>query len=379
MKSKVIFFIFLFLSGSLFSQTSAQAEAAAREALLRLEAALGGNISTSTGVNNITPPVQIAQGGVQPAWVNDPYTIYDRDIFFAVVGSAADRNQAEAKALSALTAIFGQLIQSDFTVVTMYTEAVERGVVRVSEDTNIRDTITRAASIDNLIGAQIGYVWDSGRNVVFAVAYLDKKRTVSIYTDLVIINNSNISLLTNISNEEKNTFESIARYRLASQIAEVNTNYLIIISQAGGSTESINQNSADFYKIEADNIFRNITISVVVDNDRANRVQSAFARVLSSEGLRTRDNNPPYVLEVYIFSSEAFYPNSSYKWCSMEICANLIESSTGASLIPFNFSLREGHQTYANAETTAYMMAEREIAERFPALLREYLASVMPD
>jgi hypothetical protein len=182
-----------------------------------------------------------------------------------------------------------------------------------------------------------------------------------------------------MSEKEKNTFDGFARYRLASQIAGINANYAAVISQSGGSVSSLTLNNADYYKLEADNIFRNITVTVSVDNDRANRVQNAFAGVINSQGLRTRGNSPSYVLEVFVYASEAVYPNNSIKWCVMEVSANLIDNSTGASLIPFGFNLREGHSTYANAETRAYAAAEREINERFPALLREYLASVMPN
>jgi hypothetical protein len=172
----------LSFSNLLFAQTPDQADAAAKEALQRLEAALGGNSSSVSvsSANNVTLPVQITQGGAQPLWVIDPYTAYNRERCFAAVGSAPNRSQAEARALSALAAIFGQSIQSDFTAAAMYTEAVNNGVVNFSENTNIRDTITRAASMDNLIGAQIGYVWDSGRNAVYAAAYLDKERAVCI-------------------------------------------------------------------------------------------------------------------------------------------------------------------------------------------------------
>jgi len=380
-KGKVIFFVFLFifLTGSLFSQTPAQAGEAAREALLRLEAALGGNNQTSVSGSANTTAAQVIQGGTQPAWVNDPYTAYNRDRYIAVIGSGTNRIQAEARALTALAAIFGQSIKSEFVIAAMYTEAVNRGAVSVSDNTSIRDTITKAVSMDNIIGAQIGYVWDSGRDIVYAAAYLDKARAIAVYTDMIIINNNNIAHLTNMSINERNTFDGYARYRLAYQIAGINSNYAVIITMSGGSVASLNLNGADYYKIEAADIFRNITVTVSVDNDRANRVQNAFAGVLSSEGLRTRGNNPPYVLEVSVFSGEVDDPTNIYKWCLMEISANLIENSTGASLLPFSIDLYSGDLSYANAETAAYMNAEREIAQKYPALLREYLAAVMPD
>ena len=265
----------------------------------------------------------------------------------------------------------------------MYTEAIEKGIVSVTDSINIRDTITASASMDHLVGAQIGYVWDSGRNMVYAAAYIDKAETVSHYTDMILVNNRNINALTTMSEADKNTFNGIASYRLASGIAAINANYASLITQCGGSVSSLNINSPGFYDLQAAEILRNITVTVNVNNDRANRVHNAFASVLSAQGLRVyseassaRGNNPPYTIEAFVFTNEALYPNSNFKWCVMEINANLIENSTGASLFPLTLTIREGHLIYANAEARAYQIAEREIAVNFSSALREYLASL---
>ena len=363
--------VFGLFPDSACAQSADRADAAARDAVRRLEEALGGNAPPQA-------PAQVIQGGAQPRWVNEPYGVYARDRYIVAVGSGANRSQAEAKALAALTAVFGQSIKSDFSIATMYTEAVNRGVVNVSENTSIRDKITTAASMDNLVGAEIGNVWESGRGTVYAAAYMDRAKTVSIYTDMIIINNRNIELLTTMGSAEKNTLDGYARFRLAAHIAGINANYAAVVSQAGGSTASLNLRSADSLNLEAANIIRNITVTVRVTNDRANRVQDAFARVLSSEGLRTRGNNPPYTLEVHLSASEAAFPGNSYIFCRIEASANLIENSTGASLLPFSFNDRLGHATYANAEAAAFASAEKIIAERYPAALREYLASLIP-
>jgi hypothetical protein len=177
---------------------------------------------------------------------------------------------------------------------------------------------------------------------------------------------------------EKNTFDGYARYKIAANIAGINSKYSIVVSQTGGSTSSLNMKDADFFNLEAANIIKNITVVVAVNNDRANRIQDAFAKVLSAEGLRTRGNNPLYTLEVKINSSEVTYPGNNHIFCLMEISANLIEKTTGASLFPFSFDEREGHNTFANAETSAFRSAEKTIEEKYPALLREYFASLMP-
>ena len=368
-KQLISMFFFLCFASFLLAQTPIDSEKAAKDAVQRLEAALGG----------INDSARVTQGRSQPRWVNNPYSAYSKDRFFAVVGSASNRNHAETRAFANLIAIFGQSIRSEFTVTSMYTEALNNGTVSVSDNTRIRDRISMAAAMDNLIGAEIGNVWvDSRRGTVYAIAFMDKTKTISIYTDLITINNRNIELLTAMSPGEKNTFDAYARYRLAAQIAGINTNYATVVSQAGGSVASINLRNANTFNLEAENIWRNITVTVRVTNDRANRVQDAFARVLSSEGLRTMGSNPAYTLDIRLDVNEVSFPGNNFIFSRMECSANLIENLSGASLLPFNFNLREGHATYANAEVAVFRSAEGIIAESYPAVLREYLESLVP-
>jgi len=366
----ISFFAISLLSNSLYAQYSYNAD----EAVRRLNAALGGN---STDVRSNLPTVKVTSGGTQPGWVDDPYSIYNRSQYIAAVSSAPNRSQAEAKALSALVAIFGQSIRSDFAMANLYTEAVFRGVVSVSENSVISDRIITAASMDNLIGAEIGNIWDSGRGTVYAAAFMDKVKTISIYSDMIIINNRNIDLLTGMSDVQKNSLDGYARYKVAASIAGINTNYAAVVSQAGGSVSSLNLKSADYYNLEAVNIIRNITVVVNVMNDRANRIQDAFAGVLSAEGLRTRGNNSAYTLNVILNLSEVTFPGNNLKFCRIEASVNLIENATRASLFPFSFSERAGHSTYINAEEAAFRIVERIIAEKYPGVLREYLASLI--
>jgi len=377
------FFLLGFIS-ILHAQTPADAEKAARDAAQRLEEALGGSMSVDSAANNrrnqqsIAPAAQFTQGGRQPRWVNDPSSAYNKNLFIAAVGSAQNRSQAEARALASLVAIFGQSVRSEFTAATMYTEALNKGVVSVSNNTSVRDRISTAASMDNLVGAEIGNVWDSRRGTVYAVAFMDKAKTVSIYTDMIVINNRNIEMLVTIPAEEKNTFDAYARFKLAAQIAGINSNYATVVSQAGGSVASLNLKNADSYNLEAANIMRNITVTVLVSNDRANRVQDAFAGVLSSAGFRTRGNNPAYTLDIRLSVNEVTFPGNNFIFCRIECSANLIDNLTGASLLPYNFSFRDGHATYANAEAAAFANAEKIILEDYPALLRGFIASLMP-
>jgi len=354
-------------------QSYFDADATLDDIVQRIESTIGGG---STNQNSSS--TQITQGGTQPRWVNDPYAVYARDRYIAAVGSAGNRDEAQRKALSALVAIFGQSVRSDFSAVTMYTEAINRGIVTVSENNRVRDEVSTAVAMDTLIGAEIGNVWDNGRGTVYAAAYMEKEKTISIYSDLIILNNRNIELLTAMSDTEKNTLDGYARYKLAALISTINSNYSNLILLVGGSVALLNVRNANYFNIEASNIIKNITVAVNVNNDVSNRIQDAFASVLTAEGLRTRGNNPLYTLEVRTDMSEVTYPNNSYIYCRFTVSANLVENATGAVLFPFNFTDREGHTTYANAQARAVTLIERTIAAKYPDALREYLASLLP-
>jgi hypothetical protein len=375
MKNRIFLFILLNLfSLPLCAQSLADYQAAADDATRRLEEALGGSSAAGTS----STAVQTARGGATPRWVNNPYSDYSQSRYIAAVGTAKTRADAEKSAFAALTAFFGQSVKSDYAVAAAYSEAVTNGIVSVSEKTEVREIIVTAASLDNLIGAAIGNVWDDGRGTVYALAYLEKERTVPIYTELIRINQRNIENLVSINAAQKNTFDGYARHKLAAFIAGMNAGYAGIVSLAGGSTAPLNMTGADTLILEAANIIKNITVGFNVKRDSNGRVRDAFAKALSGEGLRTQGNNPPYILEINIDMSEAKFPDNNFIFCRYTLSANLIERATGSVLFPFNITDREGHATYAEAQNRAFVAMERAVNEKYPEAFREYLAALLP-
>jgi len=391
--------VLLFTINAVYAQSAGSAEEHARDALRRLDEALGGKITTantaatatataaataaSAATQSAAPqspaPIQSTRGGQEPRWVMDPYAAYPRDRYLAAVGFAANRAEAEKKALAALTAIFGQSIQADFASITVYSEAVSKGIVSSSGNTKIMDTISSSTSLDTLIGAEIGNVWDDARGTVYSVAYLEKERAIAVYGNMLHTNLKNIEKLTAMTVAEKNTLDGYARYRLAALIAGINAKHAVVLAQCGGpSVESLNLPGADALNIEASNIIKNVTVIVNVKGDSSNRIRDAFTKVLSAEGLRTRGSSPPYTLEVSIDLSETSFPNNNNKFCRFTVSAELIENSTDSGLFPFSFTDRVGHATYAGAQALALLQAEKLIGEKYPAVFREYLEGLLP-
>jgi hypothetical protein len=310
--------------------------------------------------------------------VSDPYRAYSRERYIAAVGFAANRAEAEKKSLAALTAVFGQSIQSDFSTVTIYSEAISKGIVTVSENTSVRNTIATAAALDILIGAEIANVWDDGRGMVYALAHVEKEKTAAAYTEMIRMNLANIEKLTAMNAAEKNTFDGYARYKLAALISGLNTRYANVAAQAGGSPSALNLTNTDSLNLETANIVKNISVAVNVAGDSGSRVRDAFAKALSGEGLRTQGGNTPYTLDVNVSLSEAVFPNNTNKFCRFTVSANLIEKVSGSVLLPFSISDRAGHSTYEGAETAAIAAIEKTVIEKYPGTFREYLAALLP-
>ena len=343
-----------------------------------LSAQSSGLDAALSGAGTASPPVQATRGGQQPAWVSDPYAAHSRDRYIAAVGYGSDRAEAERRAFANLTALFGQSVRAETSIVSAYSEAISQGIINVSANTRVRDEVATAASLDTLIGAEIAGVWDNARGMVYAAARMDKERTVTVYTEMVRSNQRIIDELTTMSAAQKNTFDGYARYKLAAGIAGINAQYASVITQAGGSPSALNLRSAESYSLEASNIIGSVTVAVQARGDQNSRLQGAFAKVLGDKGLRTRGNNPPYTLEVNAAYSEAVFANNPNKFCRYTLSANLIENSTGASLLPFTVTGRTGHSSYEEAQTRAVLEMEREIAAKFPAVLDEYLSGLLP-
>ena len=374
--------VLILVSTAIHSQSLRQSEVAANEATRRLEEALGGNISGTNSPSQymfqnsaVQLNVQISQGGTRPAWVTNPSAVYSRDRYISAVGFAANRSEAEKRAFGALVAFFGQSVRADLEVATIYSEAVTNGVINFSENTNVQDIIITAASLDKLIGAEIGYIWDDGRGTVNALAYIEKERAEIIYTELIRINQIKINELITMSIAERNTLDGFTRYKLAEKIANINENYASIVNLCGGSA-LLNFTTVNTLMLESQNIIKNISIDINVSSDYNNRVRDAFAKVINGEGFRTQGRINPYTLEINIKMNETRFPNNDRVFCRFTVNANLIERATGSVLLPFSISDREGHATFEEAKVRSYLMIEKIVAEKYPAVLKEYLESL---
>jgi hypothetical protein len=317
-----------------------------------------------------------------PVWVSSTEDAYDRNVYVAAVGYGSDRAMAEKNAFVNLTALFGQGITGDQVAATRYSEAVKNGAVASwTEETTMTNAIKTSLELNTLVGAEIKDYWYDGVSTHYASAVMERRKTALLYADMIRSNEQTIADLVAVPEGEKNSLDGYSRYALAGTIADANrvfANVLSIVGSGGTGIDPGGMKGGGEYRLEAAAIAGTIPIAVRVQNDRANRIQGAFASVLSRAGFRSGGANTRYVLNVKAEFLPVDLPNQTNKFVRYAVDANLTDTRTGNILLPYNITGREGHISTAEAENRAVTGAERKINENYGAALADYLSTLLP-
>ena len=311
----------------------------------------------------------------EPGWVSDPYKVYNRAVYIAAVGYGPTRDAAEKSALTNLTSIFGQSVSSETRTDYTYTEAVQASSSVWSEKSDLEQAVVTSVAMDTLIGAEIKDIWTSPDKVWYAVAAMDRAKTNMIYAELIQQNQQTIDRLIRLSAAERQSFEGFLNYYQAANLADANlvfANVRNVISP--GSMAGENLKTGNDYRLEASQIARNIPITVTVENDMQNRIRGAFSSALTRAGFITGGAGGRYILKTILSLNEVNYPNSPYKFIRYVVDANLIDTTTGAILFPYNINDREGHASISEAQNMAVRAAETRINNDYLKALQAYLS-----
>ncbi|MDR2364084.1 MAG: LPP20 family lipoprotein [Spirochaetaceae bacterium] len=317
-------------------------------------------------------------GGTPPRWVTAPESVYDRKTYISAVGYGDNRDLAERRALAALTAIFGQSIQSEVRSATVYSEAVINGAITsATENNDLVNLIKTSVDMDSLVGAEIKDLWFDGTGAYYAAAVMERAKTAALYKDLINTNIRLINDLTAIPEGEKYTLEGLRKLQLAAIIADANTTFLNVLRVVGdGSAGNIpgNLKTGNDYRLEMADITKNIPIGILVENDPRDRIRGAFSAVITQAGFRSGGVNSPYLLKAQVNMIPVDLPNNPNKFVRYVVDANLEDARTGNVLLPFMVDGREGHLSIPEAENRAIRAAEAEIRETYGQVLDAYIS-----
>lgn len=340
--------------------------------VLALAALTGCASSPATGTGKIDkndPP--------KPAWVDNPREVYSDARYVAAVGYGPDRESAEKSALGALVAVFGQNVSGETVVTSQYTEAVREGRVLVTEDSAVQQAVTSSWEQDTIVGAEIKDTWFDGNRTTYAVAVMDKSRAMVLYAELIEANESSIQSLTAIPAAERNTLDAYARFDLAATIAEANAgfvNVLSVVSPGAAAARRSGLTMVEDMRLECRKIAEKIPITVQVENDREDRIRSAFSSVISGAGFKIAESGSRYALQAVLRLSETELPKNPNKFARYQVESRLTDAQNATSVLPWTISGREGHATLPEAEHRAVRAAEKKIQTEFGAVFSDFLS-----
>ena len=121
---------------------------------------------------------------------------------------------------------------------------------------------------------------------------------------------------------------------------------------------------------------KTITVDLNVTNDRDGKIHGAFANVLSDLDIKIGGNKVRYVLDVDVTISPVDMPTNPNKFARINVDANLTDTKKNTLLLPFNFSLREGHVNEKMAEERCFTYAAKKIDDDYKELLSDCLSKM---
>ncbi|MDR3172728.1 MAG: LPP20 family lipoprotein [Treponema sp.] len=307
----------------------------------------------------------------KPKWVDSPGALFPDSLFVSAVGSGQDRRQAEASALGGITSYFRQSIVNSITI--RDSERQENGR-SVSSVTEASQTVQAVSVLDSLIGAEIKDAWnDERRKTWYAVAVMEKAKCAPRYSEEI---NKTIVEINNLIDVSAGvSFETISKCRQARRLVDHADVLALVHSMLGARSRQAEVSSLSTQVAAVMNQVAGIPVNVrVLSGDRDERIRSAFAGIFTNEGFKLGNQNSRYTLEVTMALAEA--PQNKFYNTRYTLNGILKDTQSGMELFSYNISNRESHtQSQEEADSRAYLGAERKIKAEFPGFLREYLES----
>jgi hypothetical protein len=239
----------------------------------------------------------------------------------------------------------------------------------------VESTVKTSIAMD-LVGAEIKDVWD-GRGKFYAVAVMDKAKTAQIYTRMIQENLNIIDRLTAISGSGRNSVDGFARFRFAFAATEVNEVFANVLVAIGAPVPESPLRPED-YRRAAEEIKKNIPVSVSVEGDESGRIRGTAPPGLETGGGKHPREGTGYQVLVQLSLSETSLPTQNGRFVRYSLQGNFVDTAAPDVLFPYNVVGWQSHPVLSLAQTKAVQAAVNKIREEYPQALSAYLSRVLP-
>ncbi len=317
-----------------------------------------------------------------PEWVNSPSSVYPSNSFITYVGTAANRDSSEIKALQGIAAVFGQSVKSESTASSRMIQAKADGQVANVNVQAFSQDIQRSVDVDCLIGVETKDFWRDDDGNWYAIAVLDRSKASDIYTTMIKKNYEAIStVLKNIDDEF--SFESFSAYDFSEEIANENEKHLKKLSVI--QPDSINDlkvycpSSKKLYAKKME-IAKSIPICIQTFNDEYGRFKEAFSQAIADAGFRgTYDDSVRYMLIAKFEFERSDTSDKKTVRCRYNAESYILDTYTSHQIVPFTVKGRESHVDYEEAKNKAESAMISKIKKDFSQAFYDYIRATVTE
>lgn len=308
---------------------------------------------------------------------NDVYVNLEKDFpdsrYLAAIGEGDTKNEAEKNAMAKLSLIFESNIDVNQTLNEHFSEFSddENSSLTYEAKTSKRTNVQSEQKLLNVKYGKHG-VDKNGNN--FAVAYINRSETASIYEEKIENNNSSIFAMENSAEMSDSKIFKYAAYNRASEMMNEN---IALMKQLYIISPHTNDFSSQISKYES--IYRKkgeiaSEIKFVISNESNEDVINSLSSLLTSKGFKIAETGD------YLVTSTMKYDKVDlgrkeifYNWF-----VNVALSNAGNEIV-FNFekSSREGGITESAAFARTKYAANDALKKNFITEFSNYLNSLL--
>ena len=304
-----------------------------------------------------------------PPWIIDVTETFPEDEYLAAVGYATNRASSESMAISNLTKILKQRVESETEVNQTFTNNL------VDQDRTIDASVRTTSLIDEIMGLKIQENWVAKDNTMYSIAVLNKNETSNYYKQLVYQNEETINDYLSIVVDNPATFTGIDACSQALELAYENDSYLeliLVLDYTAYKSINLDYKSSSDIKVLMEMQNNLISIGIFVEGDVGDRISSAFSTTLNEAGFTTSklSNNTdlddiPYVVDgklIFEVAKQSEQTNNIVVFFTLD--ANM-KDETGKIMLPWSYIGKEVQTTESRAKQRALYTIEQYIKKEY--------------
>lgn len=314
------------------------------------------------------------------AWIENPYSEYDTEKYFAAVGSDKYKNTAELKAVETLAGVFGRDVDSSRSAEISMSRTEAKDLSESSISSTLNEQITIEVDQEDLIGIEIAKsYYDEPHSTWYALAILDKEKTAALYSSLIEKNTKSINSYLNkaaLLSDSLALIEKFTYFYNAYRLTKINESFyprFFIISPEKCKSTQQGKITSEEIRIKLDDVSSKLPIAVAVSDDYNSTVQSSIEELLKSFGFTLSSASPKYSLNAQIDRSFRRVQNPTMDYCEFSVSLKMTEK-TGAVLFPCSFSGRAGAKNKDLAEKKAFSEIGNKIKSEYKEIIETYLS-----